>query len=61
MYDIYNKKYNKYGFKVVSVNTDNSRTFSRVKPFVNSQKYSFKVLSENFIPVAEGVTSKEKK
>ena len=44
--DIYNKKYNKYGFKVVSVNTDNSRTFSRVKPFVNSKKYSFKVLSD---------------
>ena len=44
--DIYNEKYSKYGFKIVSVNTDNSRTFSRVKPFVNSKKYSFKVLSD---------------
>ena len=44
--DIYNTKYEKYGFKVVSVNTDNSRTLTRVKPFVNSQKYSFDVLSD---------------
>ena len=44
--DIYNTKYEKYGFKVVSVNTDNSRTFNRVKPFVESKKYSFDVLSD---------------
>ena len=44
--DIYNEKYSKYGFKVVSINTDNSRTFSRVKPYVNSKKYSFDVLSD---------------
>ena len=40
----YNMKYSKYGFKVLSVNTDNSRTINRVKPFVNSQKYSFDML-----------------
>ena len=44
--NIFNKKYQKYGFKVVSVNTDNSRTLSRVKPYVNSQKYSFEILSD---------------
>ena len=44
--DLFNSKYKKYGFKVVSVNTDNARTLSRVKPFVNSKKYSFDVLSD---------------
>ena len=44
--DLFNTKYEKYGFKVVSVNTDNARTLSRVKPFVNSKKYSFQVLSD---------------
>ena len=44
--DKYNQKYSKYGFKVISINIDNSRTFSRVKPFVNSKKYSFTVLSD---------------
>jgi len=42
----YNQKYAKYGFKVLSINTDNSRTINRVKPFVNSQKYTFEVLSD---------------
>ena len=40
----YNSKYSKYGFKVLSVNTDNARTLNKVKPFVNSQDYSFPVL-----------------
>ena len=40
----FNVKYSKYGFKVLSVNTDNSRTLNKVKPFVNSQNYSFPVL-----------------
>ena len=44
--DIYNTKYEKYGFKVISVNTDNSRTFNRVKPYVDSKKYSFDVFSD---------------
>ena len=44
--DEYNKKYSKYGFKVVSVNTDNARTFNRVEPYINSKKYSFTVLSD---------------
>tara|TARA_Y100001970_G_scaffold176541_1_gene215152 strand:- start:3255 stop:3818 length:564 start_codon:yes stop_codon:yes gene_type:complete len=44
--DEFNIKYAKYGFKVVSVNIDNSRTFNRVEPFVNSKKYSFTVLSD---------------
>ena len=42
----FNSKYEKYGFKVISVNTDNSRTLNRVKPFVNSKKYTFDVLSD---------------
>ncbi len=40
----FNSKYSKYGFKVLSVNTDNARTLNKVKPFVNSQDYSFPVL-----------------
>ena len=40
----YNSKYSKYGFKVISINTDNARTLNKVKPFVNSQDYSFPVL-----------------
>ncbi len=40
----YNSKYSKYGFKVISINTDNARTLNKVKPFVNSQGYSFPVL-----------------
>ena len=44
--DLFNTKYEIYGFKVISVNTDNSRTFNRVKPFVDSKKYSFDVFSD---------------
>tara|TARA_Y100000590_G_C15490324_1_gene927480 strand:- start:255 stop:800 length:546 start_codon:yes stop_codon:yes gene_type:complete len=39
----YNLKYSKYGFKVISINIDNSRTLNKVKPFVKSQDYSFPV------------------
>ena len=42
----FNVKYSKYGFKVLSINIDNSRTINRVKPFVKSQKYSFEILSD---------------
>ena len=41
-----NEKYKDSGFKVVSVNMDTPRTIRKVKQFVNSQKYSFKVLSD---------------
>ena len=44
--DMFNSKYGKYGFKVVSINTDNSRTLNRVKPYIKSKKYSFQVLSD---------------
>jgi len=44
--DEFNQKYSEYGFKVVSINTDNSRAFKSVKPFVKSKKYSFDVLSD---------------
>ena len=43
---LFNKKYAEDGFKVISINTDNSRTLSRVKPYVNSQKYSFTILND---------------
>ena len=42
----FHEKYSEYGFKVVSINTDNSRAFKSVKPFVKSKKYSFDVLSD---------------
>ena len=41
-----NKKYLESGFQVVSVNMDSPRTIRKVKQFVNSQKYSFKMLSD---------------
>ena len=39
-------KYEKYGFNVVSINIDNTRNMSKVKSYVNSQKYAFTVLSD---------------
>ena len=44
--DEFDRKYAEYGFNVVSINTDNSRAFSQVKPFVKSKKYSFDILSD---------------
>jgi len=42
----YNKKYGDQGFNVISINIDNTRSMSKVKSFVKSQKYSFRVLSD---------------
>ena len=39
-------KYSDKGFEVVSINIDNTRSMSKVKSYVNSQKYSFTVLSD---------------
>ena len=39
-------KYEKQGFDVVSINIDNTRSMSKVKSYVNSQKYAFSVLSD---------------
>ena len=44
--DIFNQQYASRGFKVVSINTDNSRGFRSVKPFIENKKYSFEVLSD---------------
>ena len=44
--DKLNIKYGPHGFKVVSINIDNTRSMSKVKSYVNSQKYSFTVLSD---------------
>ena len=41
-----NERYTESGFQIVSVNMDTPRTMKKVKQFVNSQKYSFKVLSD---------------
>ena len=37
-------KYEKQGFDVVSINIDNTRSMSKVKSYVKSQKYVFSVL-----------------
>ena len=42
----FNKKYAESGFQVISINTDGSRALSSVEPFVDSKKYSFRVLSD---------------
>ena len=39
-------KYFDKGFEVVSINIDNTRSMSKVKSYVNSQKYSFSILSD---------------
>ncbi len=39
-------KYEMQGFDVVSINIDNTRNMSKVKSYVNSQKYTFTVLSD---------------
>jgi len=39
-------KYEKQGFNVVSINIDGTRNMSKVKSYVNSQKYAFTVLSD---------------
>jgi len=39
-------KYEKQGFEVVSINIDNTRSMSKVKSYVKSQKYAFTVLSD---------------
>ncbi len=44
--DKLNIKYGPQGFEVVSINIDNTRSMSKVKSYVNSQKYSFTVLSD---------------
>ena len=44
--DKLNIKYGDQGFEVVSINIDNTRSMSKVKSYVNSQKYSFTVLSD---------------
>ena len=41
-----NDKYAGTGFQIVSVNMDTPRTLRKVKQFVNSQNYSFRVLSD---------------
>ena len=39
-------KYGENGFQVVSINIDNTRSMSKVKSFVKSQKYDFIVLND---------------
>ena len=39
-------KYGTNGFQVLSINIDNTRSMSKVKSFVKSQKYDFTVLSD---------------
>ena len=39
-------KYEKQSFEEISINIDNTRSMSKEKSYVNSQKYSFTVLSD---------------
>ena len=41
-----NEIYAESGFQVVSINMDTPRTIRKVKQFINSQNYSFKILSD---------------
>ncbi len=42
----FHQKYNKFGFKVVSINMDSPRSMSKVKKYVKSSKYVFEVLQD---------------
>ncbi len=42
----FHKKYNEFGFKVVSINMDSPRSMSKVKKYVKSSKYAFEVLQD---------------
>lgn len=42
----YHQKYADQGFKVVSVNLDNTKSLKKVKMVVKSKKYKFKVVSD---------------
>ena len=42
----FHEKYNEHGFKVISINMDTPRSMSKVKKYVKSSKYSFKVLQD---------------
>ena len=42
----FHQKYNKFGFKVVSINMDSPRSMSKVKKYVKSSKYAFEVLQD---------------
>ena len=42
----YHQKYADKGFKVVSVNVDNTKSLKKVKMVVKSKKYKFKVVSD---------------
>ena len=44
--DKLNIRYNDQGFQYVSINIDTPRQMSKVKSYVNSQKFSFTVLSD---------------
>jgi peroxiredoxin len=44
--DKLNIRYNDQGFKYVSINIDTPRQMSKVKSYINSQKFSFTVLSD---------------
>ena len=44
--DKLHQKYEKQGFDVVSINIDGTRNMSKVKSYVNSQKFAFSVLSD---------------
>ena len=44
--DKFNKNYGESGFQIVSINTDTPRSLSKVKSFVKSRGYSFKVLTD---------------
>ena len=41
-----NEKYSESGFQILSINMDSPRTMRKVKQFVKSQNYSFKILSD---------------
>lgn len=44
--NIFHKRYNEYGFKVISINMDTPRSMSKVKKYVKKSGYAFDVLQD---------------
>ncbi|MCX7833614.1 MAG: TlpA family protein disulfide reductase [Ignavibacteria bacterium] len=53
------EKYKEYGFEYLAINTDNQKSIAKVKSYITSQGYTFKVLLDFEKKVIEAYGGKE--
>lgn len=53
------EKYKQYGFEYLAINTDNQKSIAKVKSYITSQGYTFKVLLDFEKKVIEAYGGKE--